>query len=189
MVSKCCFFYISYISYILVSVSHFKWRICTIDDCWYRQLIPLTQAQNTRVILQLAVVWAVCSSAAFWSRHCRSKATTPLAFVDTSSLKSAWCVPALSPNKRNKNYRSAFFLISYRVNIKKYDSRNWFEIRFCDMVHSKSWEYKGRLVMWNLVSKDPTHGISLLTSVWLTFYLIWISRQKSLASSTFFVYT
>ncbi len=44
-----------------------EWRIYTIDSCWYRQLIPLTHAQNARVSLPSAVVCAVCSSAAFWS--------------------------------------------------------------------------------------------------------------------------
>ncbi len=70
MVSKRCFvlFRISaFISYIFVSVSPFKWRIYTIDVCWYRQLIPLMHAQNTHVSLLSAVVCAVFSSAAFWS--------------------------------------------------------------------------------------------------------------------------
>ncbi len=81
-----------FISYILVSVSPFEWRLFTIDSCWYRQLIPLTLVQNACVSLQSAVVCAVCSSADFWSRRCRHKATTPSAFIAASSLKSAGCV-------------------------------------------------------------------------------------------------
>ncbi len=57
------------VSYIFVSVSPFEWLIytSTIDSCWYRQLIPLTHAQNAHVSLPSAVVCAVCSRAAFWS--------------------------------------------------------------------------------------------------------------------------
>ncbi len=62
--------YVSYSCVYLVYlclVSPFEWRIYTIDSCWYRQLIPLTHAQNAHVSLPSAVVCVVCSSAAFWS--------------------------------------------------------------------------------------------------------------------------
>ncbi len=62
-----CFVYLRLSCISFASVSPFEWRIYTIDSCWNRRLIPLTQAQNARVSLPSAVVCAVCSSTAFWS--------------------------------------------------------------------------------------------------------------------------
>lgn len=57
--------------------SPFKWQIFTVESCWYKQLIPLSQAQNAR--LSLCVVFK-CSFL-----------VPSLAFV---ALKSTRFVPA-----------------------------------------------------------------------------------------------
>ncbi len=73
MVSKCCFIYVSY---IFVSVSPFERQIYTIDSCWYRQLIPLTHAQNAHVSLPSAVdFWSDAADARRQHRRLSSPLT------------------------------------------------------------------------------------------------------------------
>ncbi len=89
----------AYISYVLVLVSSFEGWICTIDRCWYRQLSPLSQAHNTCVCLQSAVVCAVCSSAAFWSRRCR-RLLSPLVLWSLLGVSRPLC-SLLHPTTRH----------------------------------------------------------------------------------------
>ncbi len=114
MVSKRWFVFISY---IFVLVSPFEWQIYTIDSCWYRQLITLTQAQNAHV--QFAVGCSLCSvfevSAAFFVRRYRRKATTTAAFIAASSLKSPWCVPAFTYRYISIIFISVAFLSIYHI--------------------------------------------------------------------------
>ncbi len=98
MVRKHCLVYILYICVYLIILVWFlflKWRIYTIDSCWYRQLIALTQAQYTRLFAVRCSLNDVFNTAFRSRRCCQCKATTLSAFVAASSLKSAWCVPAL----------------------------------------------------------------------------------------------
>ena len=93
MVGKRCFVSCLYISAVLgLPVSLFEWRIQTTATCWYGELFPLTQAHNVRASWPLAVIFAVCSCAAFW--HRRREAMQQSAFIAASSLTSVRCVRA-----------------------------------------------------------------------------------------------